>query len=74
MPRQSRSGGGSRPSRPVASARPAPHQQSRPATTAAYPPPARTNQTSPAGPPATASAPQQSSAPGLFGQMASTAA
>ena len=71
MPRQGRSGGGRAPSRPsVAPARPAP-QQSRPATTAAYPP-ARTNQ---AAPPAQQAQQQQGSAgPGLFGQMASTAA
>ncbi|CZR58432.1 related to small unique nuclear receptor co-repressor [Phialocephala subalpina] len=71
MPRQSRSGGGSRaPSRPVAPARPAP-QQTRPATTAAYPP-AQTPH-----PPAQQAAPPQqqgSAGPGLFGQMASTAA
>ena len=68
MPRQGRSGGGSRaPSRPtVAPQRPAPQQQ-RPATTAAHPP-ANTHQT--AAPPAA----QQSAGPGLFGQMASTAA
>ncbi|KAL3420199.1 CHCH domain-containing protein [Phlyctema vagabunda] len=74
MPRQSRSGGRA-PARPtVAPARPsAPQQQTRPATTAAYPP-ANTHQ---AGPPAAAApaAPAQGSAgPGLFGQMASTAA
>ncbi|PSS12465.1 hypothetical protein M430DRAFT_144731 [Amorphotheca resinae ATCC 22711] len=77
MPRQSRSGGGSRPSRPtVAPSRPAP-QQTRPATTAAYPP-ARAAP-APAAPPAAAPAPvqaqpQASAGPGLFGQMASTAA
>ncbi|KAE9370513.1 hypothetical protein N431DRAFT_484713 [Stipitochalara longipes BDJ] len=71
MPRQGRSGGGRAPSRPSAApSRPAP-QQSRPATTAAYPP-ARTNQ---AAPPAQQAQQQQGSAgPGLFGQMASTAA
>jgi hypothetical protein len=72
MPRQGRSGGGRAPSRPsVAPSRPTP-QQTRPATTAAYPP-ARTNQ---AAPPAAAPAQQQqgSAGPGLFGQMASTAA
>ena len=64
MPRQGRSGGGSRAtSRPtVAPQRPAP-QQTRPATTAAHPP--ATQQAPPA---------QQSQGPGLFGQMASTAA
>lgn len=67
MARQSRGGGGSR--RPVAApVRPAPQQQKRPATTAAYPP-AKTG----AGPPA-AGAQQGSAGPGLFGQMASTAA
>ncbi|KAG9229160.1 Sas10/Utp3/C1D family-domain-containing protein [Amylocarpus encephaloides] len=68
---QRRSGGGSRaPSRPTAAPqRPAPQQQ-RPATTAAHPP-ANTRQTT--APPATPAA-QQSAGPGLFGQMASTAA
>lgn len=72
MPRQGRSGGGRTPSRPSAApSRPAPQQQSRPATTAAYPP-ARANQ---AAPPAQQAQQQQgSSGPGLFGQMASTAA
>lgn len=69
MPRQGRSGGGSRPSRPtVAPQRPAP-QQTRPATTAAYPP-AKTQ----AAPPAQQQQQQGSAGPGLFGQMASTAA
>ncbi|KAH8667419.1 hypothetical protein BGZ60DRAFT_470256 [Tricladium varicosporioides] len=67
MARQGRSGGGSRaPSRPtVAPKRPAPpqQQQSRPATTAAAPP-------QQAAPPAAPAA----QGPGLFGQMASTAA
>jgi hypothetical protein len=67
MPRQGRSGGGSRaPSRPMAAPqRPAP-QQTRSATTMAQPP-ARTTQAPPA-------QPQQQQGPGLFGQMASTAA
>lgn len=70
MPRQGRSGGGSRaPSRPtVAPSRPAPQQQ-RPATTVAHPP-ARAAPT--AQPPAVQQ--QGSAGPGLFGQMASTAA
>ena len=70
MPRQGRSGGGRAPSRPTAApARPAPpKQQTRPATTAAYPPP-KTNQVGPTATPA-----QGSAGPGLFGQMASTAA
>jgi len=68
MPRQGRSGGGSRaPSRPtVAPTRPAPvqQQQTRPATSVAHPPAQ-----------APVAQPQQGSAgPGLFGQMASTAA
>ncbi|KUJ07283.1 uncharacterized protein LY89DRAFT_702421 [Mollisia scopiformis] len=70
MPRSSRSGGGSRaPSRPVAPARPAP-QQTRPATTAAYPPAKQ----APHPPAAPAQQQQGSAGPGLFGQMASTAA
>ncbi|CAG8960119.1 hypothetical protein HYFRA_00010598 [Hymenoscyphus fraxineus] len=72
MPRQGRSGGGSRaPARPsIAPQRPAPQkQQTRPATTAAYPP---TNTQQPHPPAAAAGAP--SAGPGLFGQMASTAA
>ncbi|KAF3153987.1 hypothetical protein TWF217_011895 [Orbilia oligospora] len=66
MPRQR---GGARPAaRPAAPARPAAQQQTRPASTMAAPP-AQTH----AAPPATAAqAPSQS--PGLFGQMASTAA
>ncbi|RDW63836.1 hypothetical protein BP5796_10338 [Coleophoma crateriformis] len=71
MARQGRSGARA-PARPtVAPARPAPQQQTRPATTAAYPPAAQH-----APPPAAApAAPAQGSAgPGLFGQMASTAA
>ncbi|KAG5292422.1 CHCH domain-containing protein [Histoplasma ohiense] len=62
----------SAPPRPgAAPARPAPAQQQRSATTAAHPP-ATTNA---AQPPAAQAAPvQQSSGPGLFGQMASTAA
>ncbi|TVY82646.1 Mitochondrial intermembrane space cysteine motif-containing protein [Lachnellula suecica] len=70
MPRQGRSGGGRAPSRPtVAPQRPAapPKQQTRPATTAAHPP-----ATQQAAPPAQAQ--QGSAGPGLFGQMASTAA
>ncbi|KAH8802783.1 CHCH domain protein [Xylogone sp. PMI_703] len=71
MPRQSRSGGRA-PARPsVAPARPGPppmQQQTRPATTSAYPP-ANAPTSAPAAPPA-----QTSSGPGLFGQMASTAA
>jgi len=72
MPRQGRSGGGRAPSRPSpAPSRPAP-QQTRPSTTAAYPP-VRTNQAAP--PTAAPAQSQQGSAgPGLFGQMASTAA
>jgi hypothetical protein len=71
MPRQGRSGGGRAPSRPTAPpSRPTP-QQTRPATTAAYPP-ARTNQAAPPAPPAQQQ--QGSAGPGLFGQMASTAA
>jgi len=68
MPRQGRSGGGRAPSRPVAApARPvAPSkQQTRPATTAAHPP---------ANPSATPPTQAGSQGPGLFGQMASTAA
>jgi len=74
MARQSRSGGGSRPSRPtVAPARPAvaPKQQTRPATTAAYPP-AQQHAAPPAAP--VAAAPAASQGPGLFANMASTAA
>ncbi|KFZ05360.1 hypothetical protein V501_08423 [Pseudogymnoascus sp. VKM F-4519 (FW-2642)] len=76
MARQGRSGGGSRPSRPtVAPARPsvAPKQQTRPATTAAYPgnraaaPPA-------AAAPGAAPAAAAPAGPGLFANMASTAA
>ncbi|OJD16893.1 hypothetical protein AJ78_02991 [Emergomyces pasteurianus Ep9510] len=61
----------SAPSRPTAApARPAPAQQQRSATTAAHPP-----ATSAAHPPAAQAPPaQQSTGPGLFGQMASTAA
>ncbi len=71
MPRQSRSGGGSR--RPsVAPSRPAP-QQTRPSTSAAYPP-ARTPQAPPPAAAAPAQQAQGSAGPGLFGQMASTAA
>jgi coiled-coil-helix-coiled-coil-helix domain-containing protein 2 len=71
MPR--RSGGRSAaPSRPsVAPARSSiPQTQSRPATTAAYPPAAQRAPTKPA----TAQGQQGSQGPGLFGQMASTAA
>jgi len=75
MPRQSRSGGGRAPSRPsVAPTRSAPAQQTRPATTASYPP-ANARHAAPPPPPApVAAAPAQSQGPGLFGQMASTAA
>ncbi len=61
MPRSRGGGGGRRPA--AAPARPAvPAQQKRPASTVAHPP-------------ATAQQPgQQSKSPGLFGQMASTAA
>ena len=66
MPRQSRGRGA--PSRPTAApARPAvstPTPQTRPASTAAHPP-TQTAQHAP---------PQASQGPGLFGQMASTAA
>lgn len=68
MPRQGRSGGGRAPSRPTATparANAAPKQQTRPATTAAYPP---------ANPQASPPAQAGSQGPGLFGQMASTAA
>ncbi|CZT50994.1 related to small unique nuclear receptor co-repressor [Rhynchosporium secalis] len=67
MPRQSRSGGGGRaPSRPTAPQRQVAPQQTRPATTAAYPPATR-----PAAPPAPA---QQSSGGGsMLGNIASTA-
>ncbi|ODA78635.1 hypothetical protein RJ55_06017 [Drechmeria coniospora] len=65
MPRQ-RSVGRA-PSRPTAAAAPAP-QQHRPATTMAAPP------THAAPPQQMAPAPVQSAGPGLFGQMASTAA
>ncbi|KAH0543765.1 hypothetical protein FGG08_001947 [Glutinoglossum americanum] len=75
MPRQRRGAAAparSAPSRPtVATARPnvtSPQSQSRPSTTAAYPPAT----TSRPGPPAQTQA--QGSGPGLFGQMASTAA
>jgi len=74
MPRQGRSGGGSRgPSRPsIAPQRPTapPKQQTRPATTAAYP----QNGTRTATPTVPSQAQTQSQGPGLFGQMASTAA
>ncbi|KAH9206613.1 hypothetical protein DL95DRAFT_396792 [Leptodontidium sp. 2 PMI_412] len=67
MPRQSRSGGGRAPTRPTAPQRPAAPQQTRPATTAAYPPAAPT-----AAPPAQQ---QQSSGGGsMLGNIASTAA
>ncbi|EQL36548.1 hypothetical protein BDFG_01930 [Blastomyces dermatitidis ATCC 26199] len=74
MARQRRAAAPARsaPSRPAAApARPAPAQQQRSATTAAQPP-----ATTPAAqPPVAQAAPvQQSSGPGLFGQMASTAA
>ncbi|KAL2065402.1 hypothetical protein VTL71DRAFT_3072 [Oculimacula yallundae] len=67
MPRQGRSGGGRAPSRPsVPSRQPAP-QQTRPATTAAYPPANRT-----AAPPA-APAQQSSGGGSMLGNIASTA-
>lgn len=75
MPRQSRGsgGGGARaPSRPtVAPARqaPPPQQQQRQATTSAYPP----QNTTQGGPPPVQQQ-QGGGGPGLFGQMASTAA
>lgn len=75
MARQGRSGAGSRPSRPtVAPSRSsAPtKQQTRPATTAAYPPATR-NAAPPAAAPA-AAAPAASQGPGLLANMASTAA
>jgi hypothetical protein len=66
MPRQSRPTRSAAPSRPTVAPRaPAPQQQ-RPATTMAAPPQQH------AAPPAAAAAP--SAGPGLFGQMASTAA
>ncbi|KAH0354307.1 hypothetical protein KCU81_g1135, partial [Aureobasidium melanogenum] len=73
MPRQNR-GSAAPPRRPTAApARPAPPtpQQARSASTAAHPP----QHHAPPPPPAAApAAPQQSGGPGLFGQMASTAA
>lgn len=74
MPRQTRSGGASRPTRPTVAPRAAPApsaQQTRPATTAAYPPQAQH-----AAPPAPAAAPAAAApaGPGLFANMASTAA
>ncbi|KAG7140106.1 Mitochondrial intermembrane space cysteine motif-containing protein like [Verticillium longisporum] len=68
MPRATRSSGGrSAPSRPTIASKPTPTpQQTRPATTMAAPP------THAAAPPPAAAAPSQG--PGLFGQMASTAA
>ncbi|KAB2580476.1 hypothetical protein BFW01_g3520 [Lasiodiplodia theobromae] len=73
MPRQSRGSAPARRSAPApAPARPAvappqpPHQQARPASTAAHPPAPQQAQ-----PPMQA---PQSQGPGLFGQMASTAA
>jgi len=72
MPRQQRSmGGGRAPSRPtVAPSRPAvAPQQTRPATTSAHPPATQQQHAAPPAP-----APVQSQGPGLFGQMASTAA
>ena len=72
MPRQGRSGGrGGRAHPSVAPARPAPTiQQTRPATTSAYPP-APTKVGAPVSPVQTTS---QSQGSGLLGQMASTAA
>lgn len=70
MPRRNSGGrpGGSRPSvAPTRSS--APQSQSRPATTAAYPPATQRAPTQPA-----AAQQQGSQGPGLFGQMASTAA
>lgn len=71
MPRQGRSGGGSRPSRPtVAPARPTPaKQQTRPASTAAYPPANRPAGAAPAVP-----AQGQSQGPGMMGGIMQTAA
>ncbi|KKY17649.1 putative chch domain-containing protein [Phaeomoniella chlamydospora] len=79
MPRQSRGRSSApapsrAPTRPQAvPARPAApqQQQTRPASTAAYPPPAQVGHP-PAG--AQQAPPQASQGPGLFGQMASTAA
>ncbi|KAI0475811.1 hypothetical protein GGR56DRAFT_639713 [Xylariaceae sp. FL0804] len=60
--------GGRAPARPTVSRAPAPTQQTRPATTMAAPAQQQHHQQAPA-------APQQASqGPGLFGQMASTAA
>ncbi|KAI1334713.1 hypothetical protein F5Y15DRAFT_284101 [Xylariaceae sp. FL0016] len=68
MPRQSRSAGRA-PARPTVPAKAATPQQQRPATT--YAPAQGASQPHP---PAQAAAPQASQGPGLFGQMASTAA
>ncbi|KAI1811674.1 hypothetical protein GGS20DRAFT_561916 [Poronia punctata] len=66
MPRQSRSGRpAAAPARPSLPSRAAPTQQNRPATTMAAPTQA---------PPAAAAPAAASAGPGLFGQMASTAA
>ncbi|KAH7333420.1 hypothetical protein BKA65DRAFT_507769 [Rhexocercosporidium sp. MPI-PUGE-AT-0058] len=70
MPRQSRSGGGRAPSRPTAPQRQVAPQQTRQATSAAYPPAAR-----PAAPAAAPPAQQQQSGGGsMLGNIASTAA
>ncbi|KAL2180885.1 uncharacterized protein P884DRAFT_216513 [Thermothelomyces heterothallicus CBS 202.75] len=74
MPRQSRSSARPAPSRPTVPARSAPaptqQQQTRPATTYAAPSATPSAPTTPQAPTATAG----SQGPGLFGQMASTAA
>lgn len=77
MARQGRSGAGSRPSRPTVAPRAAPapqRQQTRPSSTAAAPANAQHAAPPPAAaaPPAGAAAPSQG--PGLFANMASTAA
>ncbi|KAH6874900.1 CHCH domain protein [Thelonectria olida] len=68
MPRQ-RSVGRAAPTRPTAAAKPPAPQQSRPAATMAAPPPAAA-----APPPQPMMAQAAPQGPGLFGQMASTAA
>ncbi|KAI9819396.1 MAG: hypothetical protein M1826_001145 [Phylliscum demangeonii] len=77
MPRQRRSGGAparSAPSRPVVAPQRAPQQQARPATTAAMPPATTTGSRAPATQTQAGQPQTGSKAPGLFGQMASTAA
>ncbi|KAF4772772.1 CHCH domain-containing protein [Colletotrichum scovillei] len=72
MPRQRSAGRPSAPSRPtVSAAKPAP-TQTRPATTMAAPP--QQHAAPPAAAPAAPAAAAPSQGPGLFGQMASTAA